>query len=303
MGRIRTRAVAILPPVLACATLWVLAAQTVFRVDVRLVRLLVTVKDSAGALVGTLEKDDFRVTDSGVAQEIAVFEHHTEQPLSIALLVDTSASTGKDLKYEIEASTRFLEALTREGNPRDSLSFYSFNHDVTLQASFTRNPNRIAALLDKLRADAGTSMYDALWFASSHITDRAGRHVLIIVSDGGDTTSARTYQDALRAVHLADAVIYSLIVTPITNDAGRNTGGEHALIGLSRSTGGKAFFPTVGAALDQAFQDILRDLRTQYLIGYYPKNLPESKSKFRSLRLETKRPDLQVITRGGYYEE
>ncbi|MBK5291033.1 MAG: VWA domain-containing protein [Acidobacteriia bacterium] len=287
---------------LAAAAGFLLAQEQVIRVDVRLVRLLVSVKDASGNLVGTLNKQDFQVIDSGVKQEIAIFEHNTEQPLSVALLVDTSGSTAKDLKYEVDSSVRFLRALVREGNTGDALSFFSFNHDVSLHASFTRNPAQVEKSLQKLRAEAGTSVYDALWFAAEELADRQGRHVVVIVSDGGDTTSTRSYQDALRAMHRADAVIYPIVVTPITSEAGRNVGGEHALISLSKSTGGRAFFPDVGPALDRAFTEILRDLRTQYLVGYYPKNLPESKSRFRILRVALTRPDLQVLTRSGYYE-
>ncbi len=279
-----------------------LAQEQTIRVDVRLVRLLVSVKDASGNLIGALTRNDFQVTDSGVKQEIAVFEHHTEQPLSVALLVDTSGSTAKDLKYEVDSSIRFLRALVKEGNTGDALSFFSFNHDVTLHASFTRNPLQIERSLQKLKAEAGTSVYDAIWFGAAEVADREGRHVMVMVSDGGDTTSKRTYQDALRSLHRADAVIYSIVVTPVTNEAGRNVGGEHALISLSKSTGGRVFFPDVGPALDRAFAEILRDLRTQYLIAYYPKNLPESKSRFRSLSVSVARPDLRVLTRSGYYE-
>jgi len=279
------------------------AQEHVFRVDVRLVRLLVTVKDASGALVGSLTKEDFKITDSGVPQEVAVFERHSEQPLSIALLVDTSASTAKELKYEVDAAARFLRALVAEGNTKDALSFYSFNHDVTLHSSFTRSPSRVERALSRLKAEAGTSVYDALWFAAEHLSDREGRHVIVIVSDGNDTTSVRNYQEALRAVHRADAVIYPIVTVPITNEAGRNLGGEHALITMSRSTGGRIFFPSAGPALNEAFAEILRELRTQYLIGYYPKGLPESKNKFRTIRVELPRPDLQVFTRSGYYED
>ena len=299
MGRIRAQQVT---AIVASALLAAAQEQPVFRTDVRLVRLLVTVKDASGRLVGSLEKPQFQVFDSGVAQEAAVFEHHTEQPLSIALLVDTSGSTAKDLKYEVDSSVRFLRALTREGNPKDALSFYSFNHDVTLQSGFTRNPARVQKKLEHLRAEAGTSLYDAICFASGGLEDRSGRKVIVVVTDGGDTTSAKTYQDALRATHQADAGIYSIVVVPITNDAGRNVGGENALITLGQSTGGRVFFPAVGPDLDTAFAQILRDLRTQYLIGYYPKNLPYSKNKFRSVRVDLAIAGLSASTRAGYFE-
>ena len=281
----------------------VCAQQTVFRSEVRLVRLLVTVKDGNGRLVGSLEKPDFEVTDSGVPQEIAVFEHHTEQPLSIVLAIDTSGSTAKDLKYEISSASRFLKAITREGNPKDALSLYNFNHDVTQQTGFTRSPAQIEKALRTLKAEAGTSMYDALCFAADAVASREGRRVILVISDGGDTASVRSFQDALRAVHRADAVVYGIVVVPVTNDPGRNVGGEHALITLSQSTGGRVFFPSVGPALDKAFDDILRDLRTQYLLAYYPKNLPEVKGGFRPIKVHLKNAALRASTRGGYYED
>jgi len=290
---------------LAAATAATASAQQdpVIRVDVRLVRLLVTVKNEAGELVGSLDRNDFTLRDSGVEQELAIFERHTELPLSVALLVDTSGSTAKDLKYEIEASTRFLQALVKEGNPKDALALYSFNHDVTLQMGFTRNAGRVRKTLQQLRAEAGTSIYDALTFAADLLENRQGRRVIVVVTDGGDTTSVRTYHEALREVHSSDVVIYPIVVVPIENDAGRNLGGEHALITLSRSTGGRAFFPTIGPELDAAFTGILRDLRTQYLLCYYPKNLPALKEKFRRVRVELKQAGLQPSTRDGYYEE
>jgi Ca-activated chloride channel family protein len=277
--------------------------ETIFRTNVRMVRLLVTVKDGDGRLIGSLEKGDFEIRDSGVTQDVSAFEHHTEQPLSIALVVDTSASTAKDLKYEITSGSRFLKAITREGNPKDALSLYSFNHDVTQQAGFTRNPVRIEKALATLKAEAGTSMYDAICFAADALEDRDGRRVIVVISDGNDTTSVRTYHEALRAAHRADAVVYGIVVVPITNDAGRSIGGEHALITMSQSTGGRVFFPSVGPALDAAFDQILKDLRTQYLLAYYPKNLPEIKGGFRPIQVILKSAELRAFTRGGYYEE
>lgn len=280
-----------------------LAQAPVFRADVRLVRLLVTVKDSTGALVGSLDKDAFEVSDSGVPQTVSVFERTTALPLSISLLIDTSGSTAKDLKYETSSAARFLKAITREGNTQDSLSLYSFNHDVTLVTNFTRDPRRIERGLRSLAATAGTSLYDALLLTSERLESRDGRHVIIVITDGGDTTSRTDYHSALRALHRADVVLYPIVVIPITSDAGRNVGGENALTQLARSTGGRAFFPGV-TGLDQAFSDILRDLRTQYLLGYYPKSLPHAPAgTFRSIQVKLKEPGLRAISRGGYYEE
>jgi Ca-activated chloride channel family protein len=144
-------------------------------------------------------------------------------------------------------------------------------------------------------------MYDALDLASQKLRDREGRHVLVVVTDGGDTTSGRKYKDAVEAVQRAEGVVYPILVVPITNDAGRNIGGENALTQISRDTGGRVFAPSIGAQLDAAFADILRDLRTQYYVAYYPRNLPAEAPRFRPVKVELGRKDLQASTRSGYY--
>jgi Ca-activated chloride channel family protein len=275
--------------------------EDVFRVDVRLVRLLASVKDSSGRLIGSLSKSDFTILDNGVAQQISLFEHHTEQPLSIALLIDTSGSTGKELRYELDSVERFLNALLREGNTSDAVALYSFNWQVTLLNSFTRRMGRIESNLRLLKSEGGTSLYDAIYLASRDLEMREGRHVIVVVTDGGDTTSTKTYHNALEAAQVADAVMYPVLVMPITNDAGRNIGGENALTTLAASTGGRVFSPSLGAELDNAFSDILRELRTQYLIGFYPRNTPATKDRFHNLRVSVRTPGLRVITRNGYY--
>ncbi len=245
--------------------------ESTFKVNVRLVRLLVTVKDNAGRLIGSLNKGDFTVTDNDVKQEVAVFERRTEQPLSVALLVDTSASTGIELKYELDCVARFLRAILREGNPDDAVALYSFNWQVSLHSSFTRRIARLETGLKQLKSEGGTSLYDAIYLASQDLETRDGRHVMVVVTDGGDTTSAKTFRDAIEAAQLADTVLYPVVVIPITNEAGRNTGGEHALMTFAAGTGGRIFLPAPGAELDDAFDDILRELRTQYLVGFYPR--------------------------------
>ncbi len=277
--------------------------DTVFRSDVQLVRILATVKDQSGALVGSLEKDDFQVRDNGVPQQVSVFERQTDQPLSVAVLIDNSGSTAKDLKFETDSVTRFLHALLREGNPEDAVSLYSFNWEIVRQNGFTRNVGLVEHSLRSLRGEAGTSLYDAILLASRDIEDRRGRKVLVIVTDGGDTTSHTDFQRATEAAQIADAVIYPVLVVPITNEVGRNIGGENALTTLSQRTGGRVFEPSLGAALDRAFDQILRDLRTQYLIAYYPHNVPLTKERFHSLDISLVKPDLQVKARNGYYGE
>ncbi len=283
--------------------LWLPAmAQTpVIRVDVNLVRILATVKNNAGELVGSLASEDFEIYDNGVRQQTAVFEHHTEQPLSIAVLVDTSGSTAKELRYETESVARFLKALFAEGNPQDTVALYSFNWQVERLNSFTRNHGSLERSMKTLKAEAGTSLYDAIYLAAADLESREGRHAMIIVTDGGDTTSSKDFHAALEAAQMADAVLYPVLVMPITNDAGRNIGGENALTSMAMGTGGRVFAPSVGPELDRAFGDILKELRTQYLLGYYPKDVPLSANRFHKIEVRVRRPELRVLARNGYY--
>ncbi|HUA86927.1 MAG TPA: VWA domain-containing protein [Bryobacteraceae bacterium] len=270
-----------------------------FTSEVRLVRLLVNVKDQKGALVGSLDKDQFTIFDDNVPQEIRFFERYTTTPLSIAVLVDTSGSTRIDWTVEVRAITKFFQALFGEGNEHDAASLFTFNYDVTEQSDFTRNANRLKNRLRDIRPEGGTSLYDAIYHAALHLQPRQGRHVLVLVSDGGNTTSSKKYGEAREAAQRADAVMYPIVVVPITNDAGRNTGGEHALQQMAADTGGRWFDATL-KDLDRTFDEILRDLRAQYMVAYYP---TDARQGFHQVHVELKRPDLRATTRTGYYGE
>jgi Ca-activated chloride channel family protein len=280
-----------------------LAAQSTFTVNVKLVRLLVSVKNQAGDVIGSIGKDEFEVVDCGVKQEISTFDRQTAQPLSVSVLIDASGSTLKDVKYETGSTGKFFKALIKEGNSKDAAALYAFNYDVHLMHRFTRDLNQLVDQLTRIKPTAGTSLYDAVHYASHDLQGREGRHVMVIVSDGGDTTSYYKYHDALEAAQKADSVIYGIIVVPISNDAGRNIGGEHTLVQFASNTGGRVFYPTF-ANLDKAFGEILLDLRTQYMIGYYPKDLPKDAPRYHLVGVKVaKRPDLRVSTRSGYYSD
>ncbi|HSU65662.1 MAG TPA: VWA domain-containing protein [Tepidisphaeraceae bacterium] len=280
----------------------VLAQEPTIRVNVSLVHVIATVKTKAGELVASLEKDDFEVYDNGVKQEVARFGRQTEQPLSVALLVDTSGSTAKDLGYETTSAAKFLQALLAEGNPQDRVALFSFNYDIQ-QGGFTRNYAGLERQLKLLHGETGTSLYDAIYYASQALENREGRKAIVVMTDGGDTTSTRDLKIALKAAQMADAVIYAVVVLPITNNAGRNTGGEHALEFMAQGTGGRTYYPGVNAQLDRAFADIIRELRTQYVLEFYPRGAPLTKNPFHTLEVRTKSPDLRVSARNGYYGE
>jgi Ca-activated chloride channel homolog len=279
------------------------AQDATIRVDVKLIRLLASVRDQYGQLYGGLDKDDFQIFDNGVEQETAIFERSTTQPLSVAVLLDISASVAKDLKYETEAALRFARSLFKEGNPDDTLALLTFNYAVDIIAGFTRRIQRLENAVRDIKTGAGTSLYDALFLASEELEGRDGRKVIICVSDGGDTASIKKFNGANMAIQRAQAAVYPILVTPITNDPGRNVGGENALQLIAERSGGRVLLPATYDKLGQSFDEILRDLRTQYLLAFYPKNLEPSKNKFHKLEVKLRRPGLRVSARTGYYEE
>ena len=274
----------------------------VFSVKVNLVRLLVSVRDQFGGLRTNLNKQDFQIFDSGVPQEVAVFERNTSLPLSVAILIDTSGSTQIELHYEVDSVLKFIPALLDAGNPDDTFALFSFNWRTNMEADFSRNPRRAEHALHSLHGEGGTSLYDAIYLASSVLSGREGRHVMVMVTDGGDTTSYKHYEDALMAAQRADVVLYPVVVVPIEGDAGRNTGGEHALATLAASTGGRIFNPDSFDQLDQAFAEILQELRTQYLLGFYPHGTPEQPRLFHPVKIRINDSSLRVTARTGYYE-
>jgi Ca-activated chloride channel family protein len=273
-----------------------------FSVKVNLVRLLVSVRDKSGAPLTDMNKADFQVLDSGAPQDIAVFERNTSLPLSVAIMIDTSGSTQIELHNEVDSVLRFITTLLNAGNPEDRFALFSFNWRTNMEVDFSRNQHRAEHALHALRGEGGTSLYDAIYLASDSLADREGRHVMVVVTDGGDTTSYKGYGDALKAAQRADVVLYPIVVLPITNDAGRNTGGEHALETLAESTGGRIFYPAGYQQLDQSFAEILRELRTQYLLGYYPKNVREEPNLYHPITVEVHDPSLKITVRSGYYQ-
>lgn len=275
---------------------------TTFAVGVNLVHILATVRNQEGAVVTNLSKQDFQLSDDGVPQAIAVFERNTSVPLSVAVLIDASGSTQIDIHYEEASVLKFIPALLNAGNPSDTFALYSFNWRTNLEADFSRSLRRAERALRSLKAEGGTSLYDAIYLASDNLADREGRHVMVVVTDGNDTTSYKRFDDALKAAQRADIVLYAIVAVPIESDAGREVGGEHALAALAAATGGRIFYPVGFAQLNEAFTDIIKDLRTQYLLGFYPKDVPQREGVFHPTTITVKGKGLKVTARSGYYE-
>jgi Ca-activated chloride channel family protein len=272
------------------------------KVDVKLVNVFVTVVDKTGAPVGSLTRQNFQILEDGYPQQIAVFDRESQLPLSIVLAIDTSLSTRKDLPLELESARRFSHSILR---PIDSLALYEFSELVREIVPFTADLKRIDRAITGLKSGTATAMYDAVYLGSEALERRQGRKVMVIITDGGDTLSKVNYQEALRAAQQAEAIVYSIIIVPIPSSAGRDLGGEHALIQLSHDTGGKYYYADSVKRLDQAFERISEELRTQYLLAYYPsRRLADS--DFRRIEVQLQAPGQEdpgytARYRSGYY--
>jgi len=241
--------------------------ETTIKVDVKLVNVFVTVTDEHGAPVANLMKDNFQLLEDGRPQKLSIFDKESELPLSIVLDIDTSLSTRKDLPLELNSARRFAHAILR---PIDGLSLYGFSETVDQVVPFTADLKLVDRGTQTLRPGAATALYDAVYLGAEALNDRQGRKVMVVITDGGDTVSKIDYREALRAAQQAEAIVYSIIIVPIEASAGRDTGGEHALIQMSEDTGGKYYYATSIEQLDRAFRSISDELRTQYLLAYYP---------------------------------
>ena len=275
---------------------------TTLKVDVNLVNVFVTVTDQHGAPVGGLTKENFLLKEDDRDQTIKVFDRESGLPLSIALAIDTSLSTRHDLPLEQASAKRFAHEILR---PVDALSVYAFSeivHEAT--PGYTSDLKRIDESVDHLRVGAATALYDAIYLVSRALDHRKGRKIIVLITDGGDTISKVDYKEAVRAAEEAEALVYSIIVVPIENSAGREIGGEHALIQLSEDTGGKYYYATSVAQLDDAFRKISDELRTQYLLAYYPSQ-HTSFSEFRRIEVKVvgaaESARYRVRHRAGYY--
>jgi Ca-activated chloride channel family protein len=275
--------------------------ETTLKVDVKLVNVYVTVTDAHSAPVAGLKKENFVVQEDGHEQTISVFDKESAVPLSIALAIDTSLSTRHDLPLEQASAKRFAHAILR---PVDALSVYGFSESVSQTVAYTAELKRIDEGIDHIRLGAATALFDAVYVVSRSLDRRQGRKVIVLITDGGDTISRVDYKEAARAAEEAEALVYSIIVVPIENSAGRETGGEHALIQLSEDTGGKYYYATSMAQLDDAFRQISDELRTQYLLAYYPSQRT-SNSQFRRIQVGVAGPAeaaaYHVRHRAGYY--
>jgi Ca-activated chloride channel family protein len=243
------------------------------RVQTDLVSILASVIGANGEPVSDLARDAFEISEEGVPQKIERFEAETNRPLDLALMIDSSMSTFKDLKFETEAAAHFIRQIVRPG---DTLAVFEFSESVSELSEFSNNVPTLEAAARRIVPGAGTSIYDAVVLGSNALRRRPDgrRRAVVLVTDAGETTSTSKFDDARRAAIASGALLYSIVIRPIKSESGRNTAGEHALITITDSTGGAMFILDAPDQLEAMFDRIGRELRTQYLLGYYPNPVP-----------------------------
>ena len=239
------------------------------RVNVNLVNVLVSVLDEKNRPAPDLPKEAFHLFEEGVGQKIDKFESETSQPLDLAIMIDSSLSAHKESSFEQEAAAQFIRQVLRPG---DRLSVFAFDENVTQVAAFSDNVAELQAAVRKIPAGAGTSIYDAVLLGSRAL-ERCGedrRRVIILVTDAGETTSTSDFDAARKEAVRSNTLLYTIVIRPVKNESGRNTAGEHALETMTDTTGGAMFYPDTPQELGAIFDRIDRELRTQYLLAYYP---------------------------------
>jgi Ca-activated chloride channel family protein len=268
------------------------------RSEVTLVSLLSSVLDKDGRPALDLTADQFEIYEEGVKQKIELFEPETQQPLDLTLMIDSSLSEIKDLEFETQAASRFIQKLVRPG---DRLALYEFADAVTQIAPFSSNVPMLQAALKRIVPGDGTAIYDAVYLGAAALgRNPAGRRrAIVLLTDAGETTSRADFETARRAALRADVLLYTIIVRVVKNEGGRNTAGEHALETIADSTGGAIYFPDSAGDLGAMFDRIDRELRTQYRLGYYPNPRPPA-GAYRTLEVRVT-CECKVRSRKAYY--
>lgn len=268
------------------------------RVDVNLVNVLASVLDKQGRPAPDLMREQFELYEEGKPQKIEVFEPETQQPLDLALMVDSSLSEVKEMDFETSAAARFIARIVRPG---DRIAVFEFSDAVTQVAGFSADVPRLQAAVKRIAPGDGTALYDAVYLGSQAL-ERGGagrRRALVLLTDAGETTSRADFETARRAAVRAEALLYTIVIRPVKNENGRNTAGEHALQTIADETGGAMYYPDEMSQLDAMFERIDRELRTQYRLGFYPQ--PRAPlGVFRNIEVRVK-GDYTVRYRRSYY--
>jgi Ca-activated chloride channel family protein len=291
------------------------------RVDTELATVLLTAIDRDRRFITTLRREDVRVVEDNVPQELSVFERETELPLTLAILVDTSRSQERTLPDEKSAARAFIDSVLRPD--RDRAAVISFAGEATLQQDMTNDLGKLRGAVEQVKIEfptgspecegnvtpererrCYTGVWDAAWVTVSEVlsqTPAQSRRAIILLSDGQDSGSMTKRQEAIDLAVKHNVVIYSIGI----GDEEYEGVAHGALRKISEQTGGRAFFPESKQELDAAFAQIQQELRSQYLLAYRPTNTRRDGS-FRQVRVEIvnrelRKQKLQLLYRQGYY--
>ena len=290
---------------------------TTLRVSTEVVNVYTVVEDKKKHLIPDLKKEDFELEGDGRPQEIRYFSRETDTPITMGIMVDTSPSQGKVLGIEQEEAKAFLHEVMRV---KDLAFVLHFDVDVELLQDFTADQRLLAHAIDETVINGGargvlpgpfptsdsggaTHLYDAVYLASNDLLkNEVGRKVLILLTDGEDQGSKVKLQTALEAAQKSDVINYSVAIIDRSFYWGHTMGfgGDSVLKKLSDDTGGSVLEVNRAKDTSAAFQQIARELRTQYLLGYTPTNTKHDGS-YRKIRVQVNNGDYRVQARRGYY--
>ncbi len=294
------------------------SSQTL-KVQTNLVNVFATVRDKKNGIITDLKQDDFKIYEDGVEQKIAYFNKDTNLPITLAILMDTSGSMQNILGAEQDAASRFVRTVMRSN--KDEAVVISFDFDVNLLADFTEDPEVLEEGIHRARISAvsaggvvtpgtipnsnagGTNLYDAVYLAChDELATEAGRKAVVVLSDAEDTGSKVSLNDSVEAAQRADAVIHFLRLSdePFYFNMGMGYNGSSVARKMADETGGREVEIKSEKNLEGAFALISEELRSQFVLGYYPTNIKKD-GTFRKLKVEVSRPDSKVLARKGYY--
>src|SRR5580693_2952227 len=287
--------------------------QGPLRVQTTIVNVFATARDKRHAIITDLTKDDFKILEDGVEQKVAFFSKEVNMPITLGLLIDTSASMDRMIDAEQDAASRFLREVMR---PKDEAMVITFDFDVDLLADFTQDTSVLASAIRRVRVNSvggggvvtpgtipqgnsgGTDLYDAIYLAChDELASEAGRKGVIILTDAEDTGSKLRLQDAIEAAQRADAVVHVLLISDRMATFGTGPGVARK---MAEDTGGRVIDVHNEKSLEKAFDEISEELRSQYVLGYYPTNIKRD-GTFRKIQVSVTRPDVKLLARRGYY--
>ena len=277
------------------------AQQGRFRAGIELVSLSVTVMDGPKYVTG-LEQDDFEVFEDGAKQSISFFSH-LQQPVALAILLDTSNSMEEKIGTAQEAAIGFVRRMKKN----DAIEVIEFNSQVRVPQPFTNDVSSLERAIRATTVNGSTSLYNAIYVSLKQLKDERAksaeeirRQAIIVLSDGDDTSSVIEYDDVLDLAKRSETAIYAIGLRQPETGRGKFKEAEFVLRQLSQETGGRVFFPTNVTELPKIYEQISEELASQYSIGYSSKN-PMRNGAWRKIDVRIDKPGLVARTRRGYY--